>query len=375
MSNATSVTASASKDEIVALTSLRGVAAMAVVMQHFSATAQMQTRVTIPSLVPHGYMAVDLFFVLSGFIMSYTYQDSFQRRGMRAFGNFLARRLARIVPLNTAIVTLILVAGAISTRLIGNNIFYHNVHLAFDIPANLLMLQGLGIGEGLNGPAWSVSTEFAAYLLFPLFVLVMFDRRPATPVIGLIVCMAGLGWLASLHSRLGLQSDDVVQSVVRCFAEFAMGLGVYRVTTLPRCLAWLARDRVAFGSMAGCAAALLLRVDLAAALLFPFLIGSLAVNSGHPARLLSARIPYFLGVVSFSLYLIHDMFRPLELGLLRAWHPAKLGGPAALLFALLGSLSVVPFAWFAYCAFERPGRVLLRHIFHAHRPVTVIPVD
>jgi peptidoglycan/LPS O-acetylase OafA/YrhL len=63
--------------EIKPLTSLRGIAAMAVVAQHFSATAQSLTQTTIPSLVPHGYMAVDLFFVLSGFIMCYTYLESF----------------------------------------------------------------------------------------------------------------------------------------------------------------------------------------------------------------------------------------------------------------------------------------------------------
>ena len=43
--------------------------------------------------------------------------------------------------------------------------------LAFDLPANLLMLQGLGIGTNLNGPSWSISTEFAAYFLFPLFIV------------------------------------------------------------------------------------------------------------------------------------------------------------------------------------------------------------
>jgi hypothetical protein len=88
--------------EIIALTSLRGIAAMAVVMQHFSATAQLHCLVPMPSLVPHGYLAVDLFFVLSGFIMSYTYLSSFQRNGIRAFGDFLLRRVARIVPASRA---------------------------------------------------------------------------------------------------------------------------------------------------------------------------------------------------------------------------------------------------------------------------------
>ena len=93
--------------EIKSLTSLRGIAAMAVVMQHFSATAQTHAAVTIPSLVPHGYMAVDLFFVLSGFIMTYTYGADFETHGMRAFAGFMGKRVARIVPLN-----ILAVAGA-----------------------------------------------------------------------------------------------------------------------------------------------------------------------------------------------------------------------------------------------------------------------
>ena len=65
--------------------------------------------------MPHGYLAVDLFFVLSGFILSYTHLSSFQRNGIRAFGDFLLRRVARIVPLNVVVLLLLVTAGAIST--------------------------------------------------------------------------------------------------------------------------------------------------------------------------------------------------------------------------------------------------------------------
>ena len=96
-----SLPASVGTGEIQALTSLGGFAAMMVVMQHFLATAQQHSQTTIPSLVPHGYMAVDLFVVLSGFIMSYTYQEGFRSGGLSAFYPFLHKRVARIVPLNS----------------------------------------------------------------------------------------------------------------------------------------------------------------------------------------------------------------------------------------------------------------------------------
>src|SRR5580698_4630391 len=122
--------------EIKALTSLRGIAAMMVVMQHFSATAQEHSQSVIPSLVPHGYIAVDLFFVLSGFIMAYTYLDDFRSRGWQAFPTFIMKRVARIVPLNTFAVLLVLILGAVSSILIGRDIFHGSSNILFDGVAN-----------------------------------------------------------------------------------------------------------------------------------------------------------------------------------------------------------------------------------------------
>ena len=101
-------------NEIKPLTSLRGIAALAVVLQHFSATAQPLTPHWIPSLVPHGYMAVHFFFYLSGFIMCLTYLGAFQAEGIRAFPSFLLKRVARIVPLNVFALTLLMLLGVAS---------------------------------------------------------------------------------------------------------------------------------------------------------------------------------------------------------------------------------------------------------------------
>jgi peptidoglycan/LPS O-acetylase OafA/YrhL len=156
--------------EIRPLTSLRGVAAFAVVLQHFPATAQTLTPQWIPSSASHGYMAVDFFFVLSGFIMSLTYLPGFVARGRSAFPDFMVKRVARIVPMNLFALLALVVAGFLSRRLTGANMFFDDARLPFNLAANVLMLQGLGIGQNLNGPSWSISTEFAAYFLFPVFI-------------------------------------------------------------------------------------------------------------------------------------------------------------------------------------------------------------
>ena len=88
-------------DEIKPLTSLRGFAALAVVMQHFSTSAQTLTPQRIPSLVPHGYMAVDFFFVSERLyhVPDLSLLDS-GRVDLKAFPGFMLKRVARIVPLN-----------------------------------------------------------------------------------------------------------------------------------------------------------------------------------------------------------------------------------------------------------------------------------
>lgn len=359
-----------SSGEIISLTSLRGIAAMAVVMQHFSATAQQHCAVTIPSLVPHGYLAVDLFFVLSGFIMSYTYLYAFQRQGVAAFPAFLGKRVARIMPLNTAVVLLILGAGAASTAMLGRNIIASSDNWLLDIFSNLLLLQGFGIGRNLNGPSWSISTEFLAYLLFPALTVLAFSRQMLVWGAAMLVCVLALLGIASTFPRLGLGAEGVPLSLVRCVAEFTLGIGCYRLSIDPAAARPLRRDAVSLALIAACLAFMLLRLDLPAALLFPGLIASLAVNRGLVARMMSAPWLRFLGVVSFSLYLTHQVFRPIDLELLRWAHPAPLDGPAALLFAFVASLAVVPFAWLAYFVVERPGRVFVRYLLGGARRAT-----
>jgi peptidoglycan/LPS O-acetylase OafA/YrhL len=358
--------------EIRALTALRGLAAMAVVLQHFSATAQSHAAVTIPSLVPHGYMAVDLFFVLSGFIMAYTYADDFAARGVRAFPAFLLKRVARIVPLNTVAVLLVVLAGGVTAQVFGRNIIHDSDSIVYDTLCNLLMLQGLGIGTNLNGPSWSISTEFAAYFLFPvLLAFVVGGRRPVALAV-VAVCCVVLAATAAQHPRLGLDTVSITGGLVRCITQFIIGIGVYRLLGNPVWARRLSTDRVAASAILWVAAALLLRVDLLAALGFPVLIAALAGNQGRIARAIASPLPYFLGVISFSIYLLHNLLRPLELEWLRALHPAALGLVPALGVALLGGLSVIPFAWLAYVAVERPGRRWVRGVVsligHAYRP-------
>jgi peptidoglycan/LPS O-acetylase OafA/YrhL len=350
--------------EIRALTALRGFAALAVVMQHFSATAQAHAASRIPSLVPHGYMAVDFFFVLSGFIMCYTYLDRFTNDDPGAFVDFLVRRVARVAPLNVAVLFLIVACGIASSVFFGRNMFFDSQRLWFDLPANMLMLQGLGIGLNMNGPSWSISVEFVAYLAFPLLVMLNFHKSMLVRGLVLLASVGALIALAIARVDIGRETAAVVPALMRCFAEFSMGMmafWLYRSGQFPA----LGSDEAVILLLGAVAFTLIMRVDLPASLLFPFVVVACARNRGIAAAVLGSRVPYFLGLVSYSLYLVHNMFRVPLLAMLRDVHPQPLETLPALGFALAGSLAVIPFAWLAYVLVERPGRDVVRLVLRA----------
>ncbi len=346
--------------ELKGLTSLRGIAALAVVMQHFSSTAQLHCAVTIPSLVPHGYVAVDFFFVLSGYIMCYTYLRSFQQRGWEAYGPFLKKRAIRLLPLNVFVTLTTLALGWISAQWLGRNIFFGDIRVPQDVLSNLLMLQGLGIGKNINGPSWSVSAEFLAYLAFPLLIQGAFSARRGLCMLTGVAALAALLAVALTLPRLGLGAEGPLLGGTRCVSEFTLGMLAYRWGHSIAGTRWLARAAVAPTALACSVGLLLLRIDLLVALSFPFVVAATAQAGGRTDRLLSHPWLHLLGEISYSLYLIHNAFRPAELELLRWLHPAPLSGPQAMALALMGSLSVLPCAWLSFRFVESPAREYLR---------------
>jgi peptidoglycan/LPS O-acetylase OafA/YrhL len=297
------------RQEIVPLTSLRGFAAMAVILTHYSATIQPLASANFPSLAPHGDLAVDIFFVLSGFIMAYTYLPSFRadRGWAAAYGPFLTKRVARILPLNLAI-TILLVAAAMATSwLFGKNIFPRVMvnDPPIDLITNALMLPGIGIGNSINWPSWSISVEFAVYFFFPVFIFGIFHARRSVLFAScsmayaliILVCVTGqhLG-PDGLHNHYFLPWRDLG----RCCSEFVLGMAVYRVYASGRYSRVLRRDFVVLVLLALVAVIIALRLgDLLALLLFPPLILALGLNDGWVGAFMSMRLPHFLGVFRF----------------------------------------------------------------------------
>ena len=345
---------------------------MAVVLQHYSASAESLSDGWIPSLAPHGYMAVDFFFVLSGFILAYTYADDFISESWRAYPSFIVRRIARVWPLQVAVVLALVALQWISVHTSSRLTVIPDGTNGWDILSNILFLQGFGIGNNLNGPSGTISQELGAYALFPVLLTIALHRKRWIATLAATLAIILISWEAAQEPWLGLVSREPFNMVFRCLAEFTLGLCAYRIyrsSSLP----WLFANWPAVTLSGACVISLILRIDLPAALMFPMLVVAFARNKGWPARLISHRSLYFLGVISYSIYLIHSPLRFIEFGFLHLILPEPVSPLTALLLAALGALTPLPLAWLTHRWIERPGRDLFRNFPQSRRTVTGLP--
>lgn len=342
---------------------------MAVIAMHYSATMQQIASGNFPSLAPHGSLAVDVFFVLSGFIMGYTYLDSFRVQDTwTGYRKFLGKRAARILPLNAFVTVTLTVIALFSLEAFGVNPIQtvRPDHAFVNLVSNLLLLPGFGIGSSLNWPAWSISVEFAAYFIFPLLLFLVFGRSRA--VLILTCAIAAMGICASVWPTLnihGLHNRPWPwRDLLRCVCEFMLGLATFRAYASGKAARIFARNDVALGISAAILFVVLFnRGELFAMLLFPALVLSLSLNTGWIATLLSTRPLYFLGEISFSLYLVTDPFRGPLRNFVQFMHPEPLPPYLAMAIAAACAGAMIFPAWLTFTLVEKPSRVALRTLF------------
>ena len=158
------------------LTALRGIAAILVVVFHSNEIVSNFITTEQTFWVRKLYLMVDLFFILSGFIMCYVYEAYFNNVDQsRKTIEFLKARLARIYPLHLiTLAVLVLVVGI--TFIMGKNIYYDDLIKALYNPkaiiTHIFLLQSAHIHNMFtwNVPSWSISAEWLAYLVFPFLV-------------------------------------------------------------------------------------------------------------------------------------------------------------------------------------------------------------
>ena len=343
------------------LTGLRGVAAMLVVMHHTSLHFGGGTDLpVVGGLLRKGYLGVDLFFVLSGFVMSMVYGGWFAadplparphagRRHVLAVAVFLVRRGARLWPLHAAVLAVAMAWLGLQGATLPSWRF---------ALANVLMVQGWGLSGEINPPAWSASTELLAYLVFPLIAApVLRSRLGALLGLAAVVCL--LTACLQLAPPLGpgrrgmmdLYYNYSVLPPMRCLAGFLLGMVAWRAGRAARVRAVAHHPWVGPGLLLALVGVLLgWGNDLLALALMPALVLAMHYGQGRAWGVLSSGPLHWLGTLSYAIYLIH--YLPL------AALSAQPGSTAVVL--VLYAAATLVLAVFAHRVVEQPTRRFIR---------------
>jgi len=339
------------RPELRPLTSVRGLFAWVVVLYHIRLSGYDYLPIGVIRLLAKGYLAVDFFFLLSGFVIWLNYGERLRERGATA--DFLVRRIARVWPLHAVM----LIFGVVLALLLIATGRQANQFPFALLPLHLAMMQDWGWSDALlwNDPAWSISGEWGAYLLTPLAVLMLPKRRWPTPLL-MIAAATPLLLLFALfgagHDGLGFGISQL--GLPRCLAEFSCGA---MLSALWR--RWRGNVRVELTCAAAGVAMLAawwagVPETLALPFAFAALLLALALGAERPRHPLAGRAIHWLGEISYATYLSHFLlFFAFKLVFVRDIFDV----PPALLIAYL--LLVLLASALLYHGIERPAQRLI----------------
>ncbi len=342
------------------LDGLRGVAAVMVVWFHvFEAFATSH----LDQGINHGYLAVDFFFILSGFVVGYAYDD---RWGKMSTWDFIKRRIIRLHPM--------LVMGAI----LGGVTFCMQATapavtlgaLALATLLNALLIpcshgmevRGYGEMYPLNGPCWSLFFEYIGNILYALLI-----RRFSTVCLACLTALTGAGLCycatmgvnGDLNSGWTMTMSEVTAGLMRVMFSFTAGLFLSRIFKPIRVKGafWLCSavliglffmPRIGGGNtlwMNG------IYDMVCVVFIFPVLVYLGA--SGQTVHPYSTRICDFLGKISYPLYIVHYPFMYIYFG----WVQTKgLSFEQSLPGALAVFFGSILLAWLCMKFYDTPVR-------------------
>jgi peptidoglycan/LPS O-acetylase OafA/YrhL len=372
----------ASRGEVRSLTGLRIVAALWVVFFHFSFTpGDAYTHLWEPlrPLVNAGALGVDLFYVLSGFVIALTYLDKLgPRPTVRASVAFWWARLCRVWPVYALVTTLF--GGWLlykQTRVTDGFLVWQTTQPQVDVPhwfEQLAMVQlwhrPYFPGSSWVGPAWSISAEWAAYVFFPLLVLGLWRVRKAPPLVTgvlAVACMVPLAyvcfrtgnpyfaWSWLLRIGMGFLSGALTLMTVRRIRvtprveRIAAGIAVLAVVEILIGLWWGFWRGQGAGEYGG-----------VVVLLFPVLVGSLSISRRGLSRLLATGPMVHGGRISYSLYLVHVPVFEIFWTYMGWNSRLAAGSPLGTLLIPHVALFALVLAHLTYRYVEEPARLWLR---------------
>ncbi|MBP2427618.1 acyltransferase family protein [Bradyrhizobium elkanii] len=358
------------RPELRALTGIRGLAATTVALAHFRLPLPFGLR----SIFQWEDAAVVLFFCLSGFTLAYVYgRDRFR------FSSYIVARIGRVYPLY--FLTLVGLGAAYVVPLIINPETYPVSRAISDFVLQALMLNAwpvIGYGDHWNFPAWSISVEWFCYLLvFPLLLHLPKPPRSDNARLLALVVLSALCYsllLGVLDERIMGPTSYVAAHKLSYWAPVLEGILAFTA-------GWIAfvihedRDDIHFlcrqySSLIWICIAVILILRYFMLInsqmmlfLFPFVVLAATDATSATSRILGSRPLHFLGLISYSIYLMHF---PVMLAFLLV-----LGEPGAWSGWVYATLVIATFlvSVVTYFAIERPARDAIRGLYtQRHMP-------
>ncbi|MBD3940127.1 acyltransferase [Microbacterium sp. NEAU-LLC] len=314
-------------------------------------------------LLPGGYVGVDIFFVISGFLITSHLLEQLRANGRVRFGQFYARRARRILPA-AFVVLLLTVAAALVwyPPLLMKDVWAAAVATALYVPNYFFVLADSDYLAESSNPSlfqhyWSLGVEEQFYLLWPaLLALVWVAVRSRRALICVLVGIVAASFAACVWLTSAAQPWAFFSLPARAWELGVGGLAAVLLQQRRRVVAERWAPIVGWTGIAGVAASIVL---FSSETTFPGVAAALPVlgtaavivageTRGGPTRLLSARAVVLIGTISYSLYLVHWPALVLP--------DALVPGPLPLWATLLIALACVPAAWLLYRFVEDPVR-------------------
>jgi peptidoglycan/LPS O-acetylase OafA/YrhL len=353
--------------ELLALTSLRGLAALFVLLHHATLVFTEELARAMPSqLLVKSYLWVDLFFILSGFVLAYVYRNFAQGVDAPGYRQFVWARVARIYPLHLFMLLMFLLLECLQWIMVWqgnpNTRYWTAPFTGAETPvsflSNLTLLQTFHWDGYWNPPAWSISAEFLTYLWLP-WLLLWLPKAPHWALASLaLAVLLVLGVMEWHFGDLGLKYAGWPQ-LLRASGEAYLGVLAYlafqRGWLMPLQGQWLLPLFVA------CVLLLALPVPAVVNVLsFLLLVLVAARHNPQAASLFNHPWLVHLGRISFALYLGHwlvfDIARQLSLLYTGKGLGGLLGFWGELVCVLVGTVLSLLLAQVLWRSLEQPAR-------------------
>lgn len=287
-----------------ALDGWRGICALMIVLLH----APVSGPLFDSRLVRHGFLFVDFFFVLSGFVIAHAFYG--RLKAGESAAAFMASRLRRVYPLHIFMLALFLVYEIAMLAMRGSDAAFQGGNSLVALFHNIAMTHSLGVLDALgwNYPSWSISAELLAYGLFAL--LVLRAGRFLLPVLVAVICVA----VPILAVAAGHMDVTIDYGWLRCLMGFSLG-ALLRLALWGDVQTPIAADQKLVWTVAEVSTVALVVVfvtilggsiiSIAAPFVFAFAIHVFAHEGGAVSRALKCKPIAFLGLVSYSIYMTH----------------------------------------------------------------------